>query len=248
MRTGRHIFLRGFTLIELMVTMAILVVVVGAIYSTWMGIVKASKVGLAAAAAAQRERMAIRVVEDALASVQLFVANPKYYGFVGENGSEATLNFTARLPQAFPRSGKFGDFDMRRVQFSIEGGGGRAKQFVLRQSPILMEMDEDEQSHPVVLAQDVKKFKMEFWDMEKKDWTDAWLLTNQLPKLVRMSLQLNYAGTRGANTSPTITRIVALPTAGVTPNWQMPAIQGGQPPRPGAPSVPAPPVTIPRVP
>ena len=226
MKTGRNVFMRGFTLIEVMVAMAILVVVVGAIYSTWTGIVKAAKVGLTAAAAAQRERMAIRVVEDALASAQLFVANPKYYSFVGENGSEAMLNFTARLPEAFPRSGKFGDFDMRRVQFSVEGGGGRTKQFVLRQSPILMEMDEDEQSHPVVLAQDVRKFQMEFWDAVKNDWTDEWSQTNQLPKLVRLSLQLNYAGTRGVDTSPTITRIVALPTAGVPAAAQMPAIPG----------------------
>ena len=238
----RHVLRRAaFTLIEVMVAMAILTVVIGAIYSTWTGIVKASKVGLDAAAAAQRERMAIRVVEDALAAAQLFVANPKYYSFAAENGSEASLTFTARLGPDFPRSGKFGDFDMRRVQFSIEGGGGYAKQLVLRQSPILMEMDEDEQSHPVVLARDVKKFQAEFWDTVANDWTDAWLLTNQLPKLVRLTLQLNYAGTRGVDTSPVITRVIALPTAGVQPNWQMPNVQGG--PAPGGPGN-VPPVPI----
>ncbi len=229
----------GFTLIEVMVAMAILIVVVGAIYSTWAGIVKASKVGLDAATAAQRERMAIRVVEDALASAQLFVANPNYYSFQGENGSEAKLSFTARLPRAFPRSGKFGSFDMRQVSFSVEPGESH-KQLVLRQNPILMEMDEDEKSHPVVLSANVKKIEFEFWDSTANDWTDTWLLTNQLPKMVRVSLQLNYSGTRREITSEMITRVVALPTAGVQPNWQTPAIQGGPAPaNPGPNPVPA---------
>ena len=242
MRISGQFSRRGFTLIEVMVAMAILIVVVGAIYSTWAGIVKASKVGLDAATAAQRERMAIRVVEDALASAQLFVANPKYYSFQGENGTAAELAFTARLPRAFPRSGKFGNFDMRQVRFSVESGGGYQKQLVLRQNPILMELDEDEKMHPVVLSADVKKFQFEFWDSTANDWTDTWLLTNQLPKMVRVSLQLNYAGTRHENTSQMITRVVALPTAGVQPTWQMPSVQGGSPAN-GNP----PPVKLPQV-
>lgn len=227
MKNRRYFSACGFTLIEIMVAMTILIIIIGAIYSTWASIVKATRVGQDAATGAQRERMAMRVVEDALASAQLFVANPNYYSFEAKNGSAATLEFTARLPRAFPRSGKFGGFDMRRVQFAVEPGSGSQKQLVLRQNPILMELDEDEKSHPVVLAADVKKFKFEFWDTTSSDWTDTWLLTNQLPKIVRVSLQLSYAGTSREDTSALITRVVALPTAGVQPNWQMPAIQGG---------------------
>jgi type II secretion system protein J len=229
--------LRAFTLIEIMVSVALLAIVVGAIYSTYASIIKASKVGLDAAVASQRERTAMRVIEDALASAQLFVANPNHYSFSGENGSEAWLAFTARLPQAFPRSGKFGDYDVRKVRFSLENGGGHnQKQLVLRQCPILWDMDEDERFHPVVLADDVKKIEFDFWDVTSGDWVDDWLLTNQLPKMVRVTLQLNYAGTRGVDTSPIITRVVALPTAGAQPNWQSPG--GGAPPPPNPPNPP----------
>jgi hypothetical protein len=214
-----------------LLALSILSLVIAAVYSSWIGIVKASKAGVEAAASAQRERMAMRVVEEALGSVQLFVANPRYYSFVPDkavtDGAD-TLSFVARLPKSFPRSGKFGDFDVRRVTFSVEAGENSKKQLVLRQRPILVdEMDEDEKVHPVLLARDVKKFVVEYWDQTAKDWTDEWTLTNQLPKMVQVTLQLNYQGTQAAIPGEIVTRVVSVPTAGVQPTWQVPTLAGG---------------------
>jgi prepilin-type N-terminal cleavage/methylation domain-containing protein len=228
MKTAVHFSRRAFTLIEVMVALGILTLVMGAIYSSWVSIVKASKAGAEAAAAAQRERMAMRVIQDALGSAQLFVANVGYYGFANDSlmGSGSSFSFVARLPKYFPRGGKFGDLDVRRVAFSLEPGQGGQKQLVMRQNPIVMEMDEDERKYPVVLARNVKKFDVEFWDTTKKDWTDEWLQTNQLPKLVRVTLQLNTPAARSANGGDTIARVINLPTAGVQPTWQVPSSGG----------------------
>lgn len=226
----------AFTLIEVMVAMAILGIVIGAIYSTWTGIVKASKVGLNAAAAAQRERMAMRVIEQSVAAAQLFVANPAYYSFEVNNDGSPALSFVAALQDDFPRSGKFGGAAMRRIEYSVEGGSGQTKQLVMRQHPILTDFDEDEKLHPVVLAQSVKTLQVELWDANANNWTDRWLYTNQLPKLVRVSLQLAYPGTRGQNSSPLLTTVVALPTAGVQPEYQLPQA-GGAPPGGGGPGL-----------
>ena len=73
--------------------------------------------------------------------------------------------------------------------FSLENSQNGGRQLVLRQTPILMDMDEDEQQHPIVLAKDVKEFSFEFWDLRKGDWVDEWTQTNQLPKLVRFTLR-----------------------------------------------------------
>jgi DNA-binding ferritin-like protein (Dps family) len=201
-----------------MLAMAILVGVVGAVYSIWYGVIRAAAAGNLAAASAQRERAAMRVLQEAVAGAQLFVANPTYYSFeVGEEGKDG-LSFVARLSDAFPRSGKFGAGAMRRVLFAVEADSTRSRQLVLRQRPILTEeFDEDEQTHPVVLASDVKTFTVELWDVTAKDWTDKWIYTNQLPKLVRLSLQLQ---TPGSKPSPMMTALVALPTAGVQPTNQ----------------------------
>jgi general secretion pathway protein J len=221
----------GFTLIEIMVAMAIFALVVAAIYSSWTAIVKAAETGKKAAAAVQRSRIAIRTIEDALLSARSFEAGQEYYSFVAENGSQATLSFVSRLSQSFPRSGRFGDFDVRRVTFSLEPGPDYGEELVLRQNPVLMEMDVDEKEHPLVLAKNVKEFEMKFWDGKSRDWLDEWTETNQLPALVQIALRWGGDNTRSRSSQAEheIIRLVALPSATVKSGWQMPGAQG----RPG---------------
>src|SRR6185436_3494672 len=101
----------------------------------------------------------------------------QHYGFVAEKGDNGMLSFVAQLPESFPRGGRFGDFDVRRVSFSLESGADSQSQLVLRQNPILKEMDEDERDHPLVLTKGVDKMEFEFWDDRKKDWVDEWTAT-----------------------------------------------------------------------
>src|SRR5436190_814951 len=81
---------------------------------------RASKVGLESAASVQRARIAVRTLEESLGSMQSFALNPNYYALLSENGNDGSLSFVARLSKAFPRSGRFGDLDVRRVTFSVE--------------------------------------------------------------------------------------------------------------------------------
>jgi type II secretion system protein J len=224
----------GFTLIEIMMAMAVFGLVLTAIYATWTLILKSSKLGMAAAAQVQRERISVRMIEDALVSTRSFAADLQHYSFVAENGDEATLSFVARLSKSFPRSGKFGDFDVRRLTFSVESKFGSERELVLRQNPILMDVDVDEKEHPLVLAKGVNKLLFEFWDVRLNDWVDEWKQTNQLPKLVKVTVEFAEPNQRGSYSQrkEKVTRIVALPAITVPPNWQMPGAPGMPPPRP----------------
>lgn len=234
MRTTKHDRSGGFTLIEIMMAMAIFALVLTAIYATWTLILKSSKLGMAAAAQVQRERISIRMIEDALVSTRSFAADLQHYGFIAENGEAATLSFVARLSRSFPRSGKFGDFDVRRVTFSVESGHGSERELVLRQNPILMDVDVDEQEHPLVLAKGVNKLLFEFWDVRLNDWVEDWKQTNQLPKLVKVTVQFAEPNQHGSYSQrkEEVTRIVALPSITVPANWQMPGAPGSPPPPP----------------
>ena len=240
MRLAREGRAGGFTMIEILVALAIFALVVTAIYSGWMAILRASQSGLAAAAQAQRERIAIRTIEEALTASRSFAADLQHYGFMAENGSEPTLSFVARLQKSFPRSGKFGDFDVRRVSFSLEAGPESTRQLVLRQCPILMEFDQDEKEHPLVLAKNVKALEFEFWDATKRDWVDEWGQSNSLPKMVKITLQLasQFKRRSYAQAEEEIIRIVALPSITVPANWQTPARPMGGQPGPGHPGQP----------
>jgi type II secretion system protein J len=250
MRTQRQQFtsatrpLAAFTLIEILIAIGILSLVIAAIYSSWTAILRSAKVGQDAAAAVQRSRIVLRVLEDSLSSAQNFALNPVHYGFVAENGDEASLSFVARLSKSFPRSGRFGDLDVRRVTFSVD----QKSQLVLRQSPLVMEYDIDEKEHPIVLAKNVREFSMMFWDVRKREWIDEWKNTNQIPRLIQFTVKMaDSANARAAQEE--VSRIISIPAVTVQPMWQMqrmPMVPGQAPP-PGAPGT-VPPGTVPPAP
>lgn len=229
---------RAFSLIEIMIAIAILSVVVGAIYATWRMIISATKSGQTAAAQVQRRRVALRCIEESLTYTVMFAANSsRYYSFVAENGSDATISFVSQLPNDFPRSGRFGGFTVRRLAYSIESGEDGGRDLVLRQAPIMTEFDQDEQEHPLVLMRNVKKMEMEFWDEAKKDWTDEWLLTNQVPRLIRVAITTDNPQNPFDRGEEHI-QIVSPAAAAVQAGWQaLPPIAPNQPPPGGQPPV-----------
>lgn len=215
---------RGFTLLEIMLAMAIFCMVLATIYSTWMLILRASKVGQEAAAQVQRRRVAVRTIETALTCVQSFQASSEYYTFVVQNGDDPMLSFTARLPNHFPRNGEFGDFNLRRLTFTVETGPDSQKDLMLRQNPILMDLSKDEQETPLILARNVKKFLVECWDPRQMEWEDQWDQTNVIPRMVRVTLTIggkrDNVGGEGRELS--VTRLIAIPSQTVPAGVQAP--------------------------
>jgi len=209
----RH--LSAFTLIEVMIAITLFSLVLAAIYSSWTLIWRASRVSQAAAAQVQRERVAIHTIEDALTCIQSFQASMRYYSFV-INDDPPQLDFTARLPDNFPRNGKFGDLNVRQLVFSLETGPNSEKDLMLRQKPILLDMDEDEQKNPLVLARNVQTFKVECWDTNQAEWVTEWDNTNAIPPLIRVKLVLggNKNINDYGNNAPTlaVTRVIAVPS------------------------------------
>jgi hypothetical protein len=151
-----------------------------------------------------------------------------YYQFFAMNGSEATLSFVARLPDSFPRSSKFELFPVRRVTFFVDS----KKELLLQQSPLLTEIDKDEKKFPLVLARNVQGFKMEFWDTRQREWVDEWRETNQIPKTLRLALQIADKPNSPARAVQEIIRIVSVPSQSVAPVWQAPmgGLRPGQQP------------------
>jgi prepilin-type N-terminal cleavage/methylation domain-containing protein len=234
---------RAFTLIEVMIAITIFGLVLTAIYSSWVLILRAKQVSQIAAAQVQRQRLAIHSLEDALTCIQSFQASMKYYSFiVTEDPPE--LDFTSRLPDGYLRSKKFGGLNVRQLQFTLLAGPDGGKDLVLRQRPILLDLDEDEQQHPLVLARDVQTFKVECWDTNTSDWVTEWDNTNAIPPLIRVSLVLGGNRNNFGNTAPTlsVSRVIAAPSQTMPTAAQAPGGLGSIP-NPGAPpgSTPPPP-------
>jgi hypothetical protein len=205
-----------------MVAIAVFMMLIAAIYSTWALVMKATKVGNEAAARAQRQRIALRTIEDSLMCIQSFQASQRYYFFNVANGDTPLLSFASRVPDVFPRNSKFGDFNLRRLTYTLETGDGGEKDLMLRQNPILMDMDDDEQKDPLVLARNVKKFIVECWDTNQNDWATEWDYTNSIPPLIRVGLVFGSADGDDSAPDLTVVRAFAMPSS------EMPSVvQGG---------------------
>jgi len=219
----------AFTIIEIMLAIAIFSMVVSAIYASWSAILRASKVGAEAAAELQRSRIAARTFQDALSCAVLFGANPLLYAFEANTSSDfADLSFVARLPPSFPGSGFFGDQVVRRVRFSVESGRDGINKLVLTQLPLLQTNREDLTDYSIVLAREVSLFALEFCEGPGKPWTDEWVRTNQLPRLVRFALAFGQGAPPGRAVEVT-TRTVSVASTAVAQEVQAPRTLPGAP-------------------
>lgn len=223
---------RGFTLLEVMLAVAIFGGILGAIYACWSSVLRASRAGIKASLDAQRLRVAVRCLEESLTSTLMFQDGIAYYAFLTDTeGDYASISFTSRLPRAFPGGGLFDDQPVRRVTFTVEPGRDGMNELIMRQEALLSALDKDEPPYQLSLARDVSFFALEFWDASRSKWLDKWVATNNLPKLLRFSLGVGSPGTFEGRPEEMVSRLVQLP--GVIPRATMMG-QGVLPPA-GAP-------------
>lgn len=239
----------GFTILEILIAVAIFGMVITAIHASWSAILRSARVGRDAAADLQRARIASRTLEDALIASVMFTANAPLYPFLADtSGDFAALSFVSRLPPSFPGGGYFGDQVVRRVQFTIEADPEGGRELVLRQMALLQTNVHGEKEHTIVLARDVQAFMVEFCMQRgtSYEWVNEWRMTNQLPKQVRFALAFGKP-TDGSGKARTVaTRTVSLPSVAVPRDSQIGAggprgpLNPGQPGQPGQPGVPGP--------
>lgn len=234
----------AFTLIEIMVALMVFSLVIAAIYSTWALVMRATQVGQDTAAQAQRQRVVLRAIGDALMGVESFQASQKYYWFRLANGGAPYLSFVAHLPDSYARNDKFvgaaagRDCSSRRVTFTLAAGENGEKDLILRQSPILMDMDQDEEKYPLVLARNVKEFTVEWWgtnNLNEAEWSKEWddTQTNTIPQMLRVHLVLGSNTAKGSSAPEfAATRIYTVPSQMMPGNVQRGGFggPGGQPP------------------
>ncbi|MBN2507872.1 MAG: prepilin-type N-terminal cleavage/methylation domain-containing protein [Verrucomicrobia bacterium] len=209
---------RAFTILELMLAIFILGLVLTAIYATWMAILRGTKVSLEAAAAVQRSRIAMHALEDALLTAHMYTANIRHYAFLGDHEN---LSLVARLPASFPGVGRYGDQIVRRVSFELKQGEGGLDRLVMTQVPMLLDLESgDIEPYSIVLAKDVSVFDLLYYDLRQQDWVDEWSDTNQMPRLVQITLGLGKVPHSASQPRDVVTRIVALPSMAVPPGLQ----------------------------
>jgi prepilin-type N-terminal cleavage/methylation domain-containing protein len=222
----------AFTILEIMLAIMIFSLVLTAIYAIWIGIIKGSILAQETAANVQRSRVSLRALEDAFTTSLMFASDYRNYAFIADtSGQMAKVSLVSRLPGSFPGVGRYGAI-VRRVHFFVEPSPGGGQALVMEQAPFLQDW---EQTPPyrLTLARNVTEFELKFYDLQLAEWLDEWTSTNQIPKMVKITLGL-ATGKDGRGLPDVVTRLVSVPTVAVAGD-----IQGDGPPVP-VPGAPAP--------
>jgi prepilin-type N-terminal cleavage/methylation domain-containing protein len=206
--------IRAFTLIEVMLALTLFSLIMMSVIACWKAIINGKITAEEAAAAAQRARIGMKSVEEALTSGEISAMNIQYYAFLNDtSGKFAYLSLASRLPSAFPGSGLFGDNVMRRVTFDVEPDPQNKQQnnLMMYQSPLLEALDQANTPYPIPLARDVTVFMLEFWSPEENDWVVSFDPTNKFPLTVRVTLGVGHSARHPEAPYDVIVRTVNLP-------------------------------------
>lgn len=206
----------AFTLIEIMVSVAIFAIILVAIYSSWHAILKASDVGYKAAVDSQRRRIAVEAIEDAFFGVQMYSANADQQAFIVDPSDPefALISFVAQLPESFPGNGFF-DQRLRRVTFGPQRSSAGYTDLMVWQAPALTPPENLDDALPIRLARNVAQFSVTFWDDRNEEWIYEWESTNALPTLAQFSLQIDGIPQKEgepAPPGPVTTRVIPIPS------------------------------------
>lgn len=223
-----------------MLAIGIFVMVLSAIYATWIAILKGSRAGLKAAAEAQRARVALRTLESAFKCTEMFVANMNHYLFFADtSGDMATVSLAARVPDDFLGANQFKLLNqkVRRVTFFTESGRDGMAELRMTVAPILVDTNSGFEPYTLTLAKDVTRFQLAFFDPQKNEWLDEWKYTNQLPKTVQIALGIGRKGGSGNQPYDEVFSLITLPSVAVQPDVQggLAPGQRGQTNAPGQP-------------
>ena len=196
-----------------MISIGIFAMILTAIYSIWIGILRGSQAGLKVAAEVQRTRIALRTLEEAFTGAEYFMGNPKYYTFLSDTSGEfAEVEMSSRIPDTFlgAEQTKLMNQKVRRLHFFTRPGRN-GNELMMTETPLLAVTANGYEPYSVTLARDVTFFQLAFYDDLKNEWLDAWKYTNKLPRLVQIGLGLGKTAGDARKPYELVYSLVALP-------------------------------------
>ncbi len=214
----------GFTLVEAIVAVAILGMVSFMMFRSLLSVLDATQIGAEAADHVQRERVAIKTVEDGLRGMVYYEQNQGMYALtVNPDPDAPSFSFVSRVPPNYLGSRDFKGQTLRRLQFSVEYIND-TRALILEQSHVMRAPD-GEEAMPVVrsvLAPDLAEFIIHFWSTSTEDWIDEWTETNSLPSRVKVEMALTRMDGELIQLSNILKREVVIHSVSITKNNQNP--------------------------
>ncbi|MCS6772405.1 MAG: prepilin-type N-terminal cleavage/methylation domain-containing protein [Kiritimatiellae bacterium] len=234
-RTGFRTLPRGrsgFTLVELLVALAVAAVAIAIVWQSFAAITRAWRRSMQVADNVRHGDFVIDQLVSALRSAAYFPLRPDRYGFWLENRGDRDVvswvtSGTAFIPPDSPLA-----LGLRRIMVGIEPNEDGVEAFTVRAFPHLAESLEPRDAEAWSVSSRVQGLDVRIWNPEEERWEDEWEDTNKIPGLVEVTLYMTPL--ERYEPPMKIARLVQIPlgpvTLGTTPvATGQPGAEGGDP-------------------
>ena len=203
---------RGFTLLEVVISVAILVVILTIVYTTFNSSIKAFTAMENQGDAYARARIVLNRMSEEIASIYLSPQN-RNTGLLGEDKDEDnlpadSLHFTSLSHIRWVKDSK--ESELCEIGYYVEKDDETRESFLFRREDWNVDGTLDEGGNPLELAEEVDGLNFRYYDGE--EWLDAWdsRIKGGLPRAIEVALVMRDP----RRTRITFTSILPIPMAG----------------------------------
>lgn len=218
----RHSKSSGFTLLELLVALTILVFAFAIIWETFSGAVKAWQRGSQLLDELRHGDFVMEQLVSALRSAAFFKTNPGRYGFRLETGNAGSypgdkLSWVTISSAFIPPDSELSK-GTHRIIFSIEDNDDGDPAVCIRAYDPLLEDEDTVKIDRWFVSTEVQGIQCRVYNLEEKIWENSWEgeKTNMLPSLVEITLYMNPIEKFGEPV--TLKQVVEIPIAPAVTN------------------------------
>lgn len=206
----------GFTLLEVMVAIVILVIAMSIAFEAFSGTVRGWKRGIQVADSIKHGDFAINGLTAILDSTIYFYNPQKTYAFTVEKDNQGgypadTISFVTANGAFMPPSSPFFKGPHRIKLYIDTDDDGNPALFAIAM-PAIANPDDFEDNYdaePMLVSRRVVGLGIQFWDADNEEWTDKWEKDNSIPERIQITV---YVATGDDKDEPMqFTRVIEIP-------------------------------------
>ncbi len=183
----------GFTLLELVVAMTIMVIAFSIAFQAFSGTIRGWKRGTEVMDGIKHGDFAMSQLVAAVNSTIYFYNPRKTYAFKIEKGSESGLpadeiSFVTSSSAFMPHDSPFAT-GPHRITLFIDDEDGEPALFALAMPAIADadEFEDDYDAEPILVSRAIQGLEILIWDKEAEEWTEEWEAENSIPERILLT-------------------------------------------------------------
>ncbi len=208
----------GFTLLELIVAMVILVIAMSIVFQAFSGTLRGWKRGTEVVDGIKHGDFAMNQLAAALNSTVYFYNPKKSYAFTFEKGSHGglpadTISFVTASSAFMPNNSPLIN-GPHRIKIYIDNDDDGNPALFSRAVPALADFEDFEaefNTEPYLISRTIQGLEIMVYNEENEFWTTEWVKKNAVPERVKIMV---YVPSDDDNEEPIIfTRVLDIPVA-----------------------------------